>query len=32
MPGSTTVLQAVWVRHNFTSLTGQWRSWHVLHD
>jgi Tfp pilus assembly protein PilX len=32
MPGSATVLQAVWARHNNTSLTGQWRSWHVLHD
>jgi len=32
MPGSTTVLQAIWVRQNFTSYTGQWRSWHVLHD
>lgn len=32
MPGSTTVLQAIWVRHSSTSLTGQWRSWHVLND
>ncbi len=32
MPGSTTVLQAVWVRDAPTSLTGQWRSWRVLHD
>ncbi len=32
MPGSTTVLQAIWVRHTSTSNTGQWRSWHVLHD
>ena len=28
----TTVLQAIWVRHSNTSLTGQWRSWHVLND
>jgi Tfp pilus assembly protein PilX len=32
MPGSTAVLQAVWVRDSPTSLTGQWRSWRVLHD
>ena len=32
MPGSTTVLQAVWVRDTPTSLTGQWRSWRALHD
>jgi Tfp pilus assembly protein PilX len=32
MPGSTTVLQAIWVRNTPTSNTGQWRSWHVLHD
>jgi Tfp pilus assembly protein PilX len=32
MPGSTTVLQAIWVRNTPTSITGQWRSWHVLHD
>lgn len=32
MPGSATVLQAVWARQNNTSITGQWRSWHVLHD
>ncbi len=32
MPGSATVLQAVWARHNNTSLIGQWHSWHVLHD
>jgi Tfp pilus assembly protein PilX len=32
MPGSTTVLQAIWVRNTPTSSTGQWRSWHVLHD
>ena len=31
-PGSTTVLQAIWVRNTSTSSTGQWRSWHVLHD
>jgi Tfp pilus assembly protein PilX len=32
MPSSTTVLQAIWVRNTPTSSTGQWRSWHVLHD
>jgi Tfp pilus assembly protein PilX len=32
MPGSTSVLQAIWVRNTSTSSTGQWRSWHVLHD
>jgi Tfp pilus assembly protein PilX len=30
MPSSTTVLQAIWVRS--TPSTGQWHSWHVLHD
>ncbi len=32
MPSSTTVLQAVWARTSVTSPTGQWHSWHVLHD
>lgn len=32
MPGSSTVLQAIWVRDTPTSTTGQWHSWHVLHD
>ena len=32
MPGSTTVLQAIWVRNTSTSHTGQWRSWQILHD
>jgi Tfp pilus assembly protein PilX len=32
MPGSTTVLQAVWVRNTATLPTGHWRSWRVLHD
>jgi Tfp pilus assembly protein PilX len=32
MPGSTTVLQAIWARNNLTVTTGQWRSWHVLRD
>lgn len=32
MPGSRTVLQAIWTKHSNTSLTGQWHSWHVLHD
>jgi Tfp pilus assembly protein PilX len=32
MPGSSTVLQAVWVRSTATAATGQWRSWHLLHD
>jgi Tfp pilus assembly protein PilX len=31
-PGSTTVLQALWVRNTATSSSGQWRSWHLLHD
>jgi len=31
-PGSATVLQAIWVRNTPTSNTGQWHSWHVLHD
>jgi Tfp pilus assembly protein PilX len=30
MPSSTVVLQAIWVRS--TPNTGQWQSWHVLHD
>lgn len=32
MPGSTTVLQAIWVRNHLADTAGQWRSWHVLHD
>lgn len=32
MPGTTTVLQAIWVRNIDTSPTGQWYSWHMLHD
>lgn len=32
MPSSSTVLQAIWVRNTANSNTGQWRSWHVLHD
>lgn len=32
LPGSSTVLQALWTRHSDTSTTGQWHSWHVLHD
>jgi Tfp pilus assembly protein PilX len=32
MPGSTTLLQAIWARSMDTSPTGQWHSWHVLHD
>jgi Tfp pilus assembly protein PilX len=32
MPGSTTVLQAIWTRSSDASPTGQWHSWHVLHD
>ena len=32
MPGTTTVLQAIWTRSSDTSSTGQWHSWHVLHD
>lgn len=30
MAGSTTVLQAAWVRQ--TATTGQWHSWHLLND
>lgn len=32
MPSSTTVLQAIWARTTPHSSTGQWHSWHVLHD
>jgi hypothetical protein len=32
MPGSITLLQAIWARNIDTTLTGQWQSWHVLHD
>jgi hypothetical protein len=32
MQGSTPVVQVIWVRDTSTSSTGQWRSWHVLHD
>lgn len=32
MPGSSTVLQAIWTRDNLTTHTGHWQSWHVLHD
>jgi Tfp pilus assembly protein PilX len=32
MPGTTTVLQAIWTRSSDTSPTGLWHSWHVLHD
>ena len=32
MPGSTTVLQAIWVRDTATAITGRWHSWHVLND
>ena len=32
MPRSATVLQAIWARATPTSPTGQWQSWHVLHD
>ena len=32
MPGSSTVLQAVWARSTATAATGQWLSWHLLHD
>ncbi len=32
MPGSTTVLQGIWMRNTAISSSGQWRSWHVLHD
>lgn len=32
IPSSTTVLQAIWARNDPLSPTGQWYSWHVLHD
>jgi hypothetical protein len=32
MAGSTTVLQGIWVRDTISSTTGQWCSWHLLHD
>lgn len=32
LPGSSTVLQAIWTRQSDTAPTGQWHSWHVLHD
>lgn len=32
MPGSSTVLQSVWVPSTANTVTGQWRSWHLLHD
>ena len=32
IPGTTTVLQAIWTRSSDTSPTGLWHSWHVLHD
>lgn len=32
MPSNTIVLQAIWARASPTSLTGQWHSWHILHD
>jgi len=32
MPGSTSVLQAIWQRTTPTATQGQWRSWHTLHD
>ena len=32
LPGSSTVLQALWTRNAPTSTTGQWLSWHVLSD
>jgi Tfp pilus assembly protein PilX len=31
-PGTATVLQALWTRDTPTSTTGQWHSWHFLHD
>ena len=32
MPGSSTVIQTIWARNSLTANTGQWHSWHVLHD
>jgi Tfp pilus assembly protein PilX len=32
LPGSTTVLQALWTRSTASSTTGQWHGWQLLHD
>ncbi|WP_310625269.1 hypothetical protein [Limnohabitans sp.] len=32
LPGSSTVLQAIWTRPTPTATSGQWQSWHVLHN
>lgn len=32
LPGSNTLLQGIWTRDTPTSTTGQWHSWHLLHD
>ena len=31
LPGSSTVLQAIWTRSSPASPSGVWHSWHVLH-
>lgn len=30
LPGSSTVMQALWIRTTATSTTGLWHGWHVL--
>lgn len=32
LPSSSVVVQAIWARATPTSSSGQWHSWHVLHD
>ena len=32
LPGSATVLQAIWTRPTPTATRGQWQSWHVLNN
>jgi Tfp pilus assembly protein PilX len=32
LPNTRTVLQTIWVRNPTMLPTGQWRSWHVLHN
>lgn len=32
LPGSSTVLQALWIRHTATSTSGQWLGWHELQN
>lgn len=32
LPGSTSVVQAIWQRTSPAATTGQWLSWHILRD